>query len=128
MARRSVILFAALALAASAGCLHRRAAPEPPPGDDGTVRVVVTNNYEVPRVVYASSNGSTLRLGVVAPGIERAFELRRHFYQNDVVTFSAGPSGDARRVSAWPLQLVTGDVVDFVIATLLNGTTATIRP
>jgi len=125
--RRGIPIAALLLAVAGGGCLHRRAAGVPP-ADDGTVHVVVTNNYEVPMVVYASGTGTTLRLGIVAPGIEREFVLRRHSYENGPVTFSAGPSGDPRRVSAWPLQLVSGDVVDFVIATLLNGTTATIRP
>lgn len=95
-----------------------------------SVVVNVTNNYSIPMEVYAVGAGTAYRMGTVNPGIPSRFVLRRDLLAgNGQVEFVAQASGYGPRTRSGVLQLMAGDVaVDFEIATLLQGSRATVRP
>ncbi len=101
---------------------------EPPKQLNDSVLVVVTDNYALPMDVFASAAGTTYRLGTVDPGIQRHFVLRSDLLATDQqVTFSAQATGVGPRIEVDPIYVAHGDVIEFVIATNLIGSRATVR-
>ncbi len=94
-----------------------------------TVVVFVTNNWELPMDVFASSAGTNYRMGTVNPGIVSRFVLRRDMLATDrIVQFVAQATGYGPRIAAEPLMITPGDIVDFEISTHLVGSRAEVRP
>ncbi len=101
---------------------------EPPRPENDTVVVIVTDNYALPMEIYASAAGTTYRLGLVDPGIERRFVLQPDLLAtNQQVTFVAQASGVGPRVEAEPIYVAPGDVIDFILETNLIGSRAVVR-
>jgi hypothetical protein len=93
------------------------------------VVVNVTNNYALPMDVFAIASGSTFRLGTVNPGIGSRFTLHKNlFATNHQVTFLAQATGYGPRTTTDRVYVTPGNTVDFVIATNLVGSLATVRP
>ncbi|HVH66905.1 MAG TPA: hypothetical protein VM716_03480 [Gemmatimonadales bacterium] len=106
--------------AADPGQLRPNAAP---------VTVNVTNNSQSAMEIYAAGGGTSYRMGTVAPGIARRFELRPGMIASGgQIHFVAQASGAGPRVQSEQLTLSPGDVVDFEITTNLVGSRATVRP
>lgn len=100
---------------------------EAPPND--SVIVYVTNNYEIPMEIYVLGTGTTYRMGTVNPGIVSRYVLRRDMMStNHIMQFIAQATGYGPRAGSGQIQIMPGDTVDFVIATNLVGTQATVRP
>jgi hypothetical protein len=110
-------------------CAHGRgAAADPGTARPADVLVNVTNNYATSMEVHAIASGINYRMGTVSPGIPRQFVLQRAILgSGGMVEFLAQASGYGPRARSEQLQLVPGDIVDFVIATNLEGSTATVR-
>jgi hypothetical protein len=127
--QRGSIVIAGLLLA-SAACAHGRRtatdAGEPIDAAQG-VRVHVTNHYKTEMEIYATGSGTTQRLGLVAPGLEREFALPRVIVLAGSVTFTAHASGHGPLVQSDELRVSPGDIVDFDIATNLIGSQASVR-
>jgi len=93
------------------------------------VTVYVTNNYQSAMEIYAVGGGTSYRLGTVAPGVPRHFELRPGMIATGgQVQFVAQATGAGPRVQSDQLVLAPGDIVDFEITTNLVGSHATVRP
>ncbi len=100
-----------------------------PPVENDSVVVYVTNNYEIPMEVYVIGAGTSYRLGVVDPGIDRRFVLRHDVVStNRQVEFVAQASGYGPRARSGQLYVAPGEEVDFTIASQLIGTRAVVRP
>ena len=100
---------------------------EAPPND--SVVVYVTNDYELPMEAYVIGSGTYYRMGTVNPGIESRFVLKKNMLAtNHIVEFVAQATGYGPQARTGQLQVMPGDVVDFIIATNLVGTRATVRP
>ena len=100
---------------------------EAPPND--SVVVYVRNDYGLPMEAYVVGAGTYYRMGTVNPGIESRFVLRRNMLaMNHIVEFVAQATGYGPQARTGDLQVMPGDVVDFVIATNLIGTRASVRP
>jgi alpha-amylase len=96
---------------------------------DDSVLVVVTNHYALPMEVYAVGAGTSYRLGTVNPGTDREFALRRALLLGGkTVSFLAQASGYGPHVQSAEVTTMPGDVLDFVIATNLIGSYASVRP
>jgi len=94
-----------------------------------SVVVNVTNNYAVAMEIFAVGSGITYRLGSVNPGLDGRFVLRQAMLlSGGQVEFLAQATGFGPRVRSGELQIVPGNVVDFVIETNLIGSQATVRP
>lgn len=122
---------AALVVVTTFGCQGRGAAADPGQlrPDAAPVTVNVTNNSQSAMEIYAVGGGTAYRMGTVAPGIARRFEVRAGMIATGgQVQFVAQATGAGPRVQADPLTLRPGDVVDFEITTSLVGTRATVRP
>ena len=141
MRRGSWVLIAGL-LVTSAGCRKSGAAADgnefPPTGTP--VRVYVTNHWEQAMEVSVVAAGSTYRLGLVSPGIDRSFVLpQAALAAGGRVEFIAQPSGVAAEGRSGPFGRVApsarsgeisvspGDIVDFEITTFLGDSRATVR-
>ncbi len=95
----------------------------------GSVRLEVTNNYVLPVEVYAYGAGTSYHVGTVHPGIVSRFVIRDAMLAaGGVVEFVAEPADRRPPVSSGQMLLKRGETVDFVIATHLIGSTATVRP
>jgi hypothetical protein len=130
MGRTSGFLAAAVITLGSA-CAHGRGAAGPPPPvpEGAPVQVYVTNNYSLPMEIFAVGDATTYDMGVAAPGLVRHFVLRSSLLASGGhVTFIAQSTAYGPRVVSDELYLVPGNVVDFEIATLLDGSKATVRP
>ncbi len=92
------------------------------------VIVEVENNYEIPMQVFASGSGIYYRMGIVAQGQRGTFTLRQALTLGGMVEFVTQPTGYGPQISGGQLYVAPGDTVDFVIATLLQGTLAIVRP
>ena len=127
--RRSSVVAVVLLLAGSA-CAHggtgaqTNSAPQAVQG----VRVLVSNHYKIEMDVSATGSGTTQRLGVVAPGLEREFSLPHVIVVAGAVTFTAHPTGYGPTVRSEEVKIRPGDVVNFEIATSLIGSQAWVRP
>jgi hypothetical protein len=114
------------------GCSHGHG----PPADPGQLRpnaapilVNVTNNSQSAMEIYAAGGGTSYRIGTVAPGIARRFELRPGMIASGgQVHFVAQATGAGPRVQSEQLTLSPGDIVDFEITTNLVGSRTTVRP
>jgi len=129
MHRGSVVV--AVLLAAGSACTHGRGTAAPTNGSPQAaqrVRVHVSNHYKTEMDVSATGSGTTQRLGLVAAGLEREFDLPRVIVVAGAVTFTAHPSGYGPIVRSEELRIRPGDVVDFEIATNLIGSQAWVRP
>lgn len=118
-------------LLVAAACAHHKADPdtEPAPADLPPVRVEVRNKYSLPMEIFVIGGGSNQRLGTVYPGNVTAYVLPQNIVGNGSAELEARPTGNTRDVArSGPLLLAPGAVVDFVIATQLFASTATIRP
>lgn len=128
--QRGVVFAAALVLVGTA-CRHGRGAVAPsnePPEAVRGVRVHVTNHYKTDMDVSATGSGTTQRLGMVAPGLEREFAVPQLMVVAGAVTFTAHPSGYGPTVRSEEVRIRPGDIVDFEIATNLVGSQAWVRP
>jgi hypothetical protein len=127
MQGRQLFAIAALCMT-SATCAHGHG----PATSDSTplpaVRVHVNNHYKTEMEIYATGSGTTQRLGLVAPGLEREFDVPQHMVVAGLVTFTAHPSGVGPTVRSDEIRIRPGDMVDFDIATNLFGTQAWVRP
>ena len=100
---------------------------EAPPND--SVIVYVQNDYALPMEAYVVGTGTSYRMGTVNPGIESRFVLRRDMLSTDhILEFIAQATGYGPQARTGQLQVMPGDVVDFIIATNLIGTRAQVRP
>ena len=94
-----------------------------------SVVVYVENNYALPMDAYVVGAGTYYRMGTVDPGIESRFVLRRDMLATDhILEFVAQAAGMGPQARTGQMQVMPGDVVDFVIATNLIGTRASVRP
>lgn len=118
-------------LVAITACAHHAAAAgsddAPKPGI-ASVRVSVTNHYKTEMEIYVTGSGTAHRLGLVAAGLEREFELPQVVAVGGSVTFRAQPSGFGPLFESEEVRIRPGDIVDFQIATNLMGSRATVRP
>jgi hypothetical protein len=130
MRRGPWFLIGVLILATHA-CAHGRRpaahAAEAQPADSAVV-LNVTDFYVLTVEVYAVASGTSYRMGTVSPGIVSHFTLRQSMLGNGMVEFVAIPADSVYTVRSGELLLVPGDIVDFVIATHLRNSTATVRP
>jgi hypothetical protein len=123
------LLFAIAALFVStATCAHGRGTATNTNWPLPAVRVHVSNHYKTEMEIYATGSGTTQRLGLVAPGLEREFDIPQHMVVAGSVTFTAHPSGVGPTVRSDEIRIRPGDIVDFEIATNLFGTQAWVRP
>ncbi|MGD0484264.1 MAG: hypothetical protein ABSB58_06375, partial [Gemmatimonadales bacterium] len=100
-----------------------------PEGANDSVVVYVTNNYEVPMEIVAFGSGTSYRMGVVNPGIESRFVLRRAMLATTGdVGFVVHASGYGPQKTIESIRIAPGDTVDVVIATFLAGSRAVVRP
>ncbi len=118
----------ALAIAVS-GCIWRSSEPEPGPLPPlaADTRVDVTNNNWLDMVIYASRNGSRIRLGTVTsletesfampPSLEHAGELR----------LIASPIGRNGSYSSDPVSVWPGQRVAFTIENQIGISTISVR-
>ena len=129
MQGRSLSIIGALMVTIFA-CTHGHGADSQNPQTEPLpVGVNVTNNSQSAMEIYAVGSGTSYRIGVVAPGLARRFELRLGMIASGGhVHFLAQASGQGPRVQSEELVLAPGDVVDFEIATNLVGSRATVRP
>jgi hypothetical protein len=122
---------AALFVTTSA-CAHRGTAAASPGQlrpDAAPVSVNVTNNSQSAMEIFALGGGTSYRMGTVAPGIPRRFELRPGMIAvGGHVRFLAQASGTGPRVQSDDVMVAPGDVVAFEITTNLVGSRATVRP
>jgi hypothetical protein len=111
-------------------CAHgQRAATGQPLTEPLPVSVNVTNNAQSAMEIFAIGSGTSYRMGVVAPGIARRFELRLSMVgSGGRVQFLAQASGAGPRIQSDEIVLSPGDVVDFEITTNLIGSRAIVRP
>lgn len=125
MRRGSWVLILGLLLTSSA-CAHGGGAARP---TDSAIRLQVTNHYSLPMEVYVAGSGINHRLGTVLPGMVSWFVLPEATVGNGPVEFQAHPTADARALArSGELLLAHGQVVQFVIATPLFNSTATVQP
>ncbi len=97
-----------------------------PSGRPGLVNV--TNNYALPADVSALGCGTSYRMGTVSPGIASHFVLRQAMLAcGGMVELVAKPAGTEPAVRSWPMQLTSGDIVDFEITTHLIASYASVR-
>lgn len=117
-------------LLAGAACTHQSGATsQAPAAQEGSqVRVNVTNHFSVSADIYAQGQGIRQRLGSVHPGMSSSYVLPPSLVANGLVEFIADVGAAGAPVRSGTLQLVAGDVVDFVIETNLFGSTARVRP
>jgi hypothetical protein len=129
MQRGSWSVIGALIVTISA-CAHgQRAVTGQPLTEPLPVSVNVTNNAQSAMEIFAIGSGTSYRMGVVAPGIARRFELRLSMVgSGGRVQFLAQASGAGPRVQSDEIVLSPGDVVDFEITTNLIGSRAIVRP
>jgi hypothetical protein len=124
--------FALAALFMGAGaCAHHHGTADP--GDvqphGAPVSVNVINNSQSSMEIFVVGGGTTYRIGSVAPGIPRRFELRPGMIAaGGHVQFVAQASGAGPRVTTDEIVVSPGDIVDFEITTSLVGSHATVRP
>ena len=94
-----------------------------------SVIVYVENDYALPMEAYVTGAGTDYRMGTVDPGLLSRFVLRSNMLStNHVLEFVAQATGDGPQARTGQLTVIPGDIVDFVIATNLIGTRATVRP
>jgi hypothetical protein len=130
--QRGLRVLVAGLLVASAACAHQVAAAgdasEPKPGI-ASVRVRVSNHYLTEMEIVVTGSGTVHRLGLVAPGLEREFDLPQVVVVGGAVTFRAHqPSGFGPYFESEEVRIRPGNVVDFQIATNLLGSRAMVRP
>jgi hypothetical protein len=117
------LLVAAAGCASHAGAAAATGGPQQAPN----VRVHVINHYKTEMEVLATGSGTVQRLGLVAPGIERDFDIPQGLVINGSVSFVAQPSGAGPIVRSEEVRIRPGDIVDFEIATNLIGSRAMVR-
>jgi hypothetical protein len=131
MQRGLQFALAALFVSASA-CAHRRGTAADPgqiPPHAAPIDVNVTNNSQSAMEIFVVGNGTSHRMGTVAPGVPRRFELPPGMVAaGGHVQFLAQASGAGPRVQSDEVVVAPGDVVDFEITTNLVGSRATVRP
>jgi hypothetical protein len=110
-------------------CAHQHgAAADPGAALPPAVHVTVTNHYSTDVEIFVTASGATLRLGSVAPGIDRTFMLPRGMVGNGSVELSAQPAGYGPLVRSGALVLSPGDFVYFEITHNWIDSRATVRP
>jgi hypothetical protein len=124
------VLGAGLLLAGSACSRSRAAAPDTAEAQpaEALVRVHVINHYREDMQIIASGGGSTQRLGLVAAGLERDFDIPQVLVGTGAVAFVAQPSGRGPIVRSDQVRVRRGAIVDFEITTNLINSNATVRP
>lgn len=122
MPRGSMVLIAGMLLTASACARRGSEAPLVQ-----TVRVHVTNHYEISMEIYATVAGINHRLGLVSPNISRDFFLPQAMLQSGPIAFYAQPSGTAQVVPGGTVSVSPGDIVDFEITLQLIDSRVTVR-
>ena len=130
MRRGLQLLIAAVAVAASS-CAHGRRAADSRQVLAGLdpITVNVVNNYQSAMEIYAIVGKTTYRVGTVAPGIPRSFELRlATLASGGHLVLLAQASGAGPRYQSDDLFLSPGNTVDFEIETNLIGSHANVRP
>lgn len=124
-------VIAALIVVTRLECHGRGAAVDPGQLQPNAAPIIVnvTNNSQSAMEIYATGGGTSYRMGTVAPGIARHFELRPGMIANGgQVHFVAQATGAGPRVQSAQLTLSPGNIVDFEITTNLVGSRATVRP
>jgi hypothetical protein len=114
-------------LVSGSACAQHSGAAAGGPKPAASVRVYVINHYKTEMEIYATGSGTAQRLGLVAPGLEREFELPQALVGGGMVMFRAQPSGFGPMFESEEVRIRPGDVVDFQIATNLIGSRATVR-
>jgi hypothetical protein len=79
--------------------------------------------------IFVIGSGTTYRIGSVAPGLPRTFQLRSAtIAAGSHVLFVAQATGAGPRIETDEVVVTPGDIVDFEITTNLVGSRATVRP
>jgi len=120
--RRALLVLALCLPLAGAKCMRR---PSEVPPRDAPVRVIVQNDYGSEVEVYAIGGGTSLRLGLVNPGMEGRFEVPHGMIGTGSVEFEARTSG-RNTARSGPLHLQPGHVVEFHVTAQLYNSTANI--
>lgn len=127
MHRGQWILIAGLALAVA--CAHAGASDTDEPQPTlAPVRVEVLNHYALPMEIYVAGAGATYRLGIVAPEMTATFVVPQNLLAKGSAEFRAQPTARGPSFRSGELLLAPGAIVDFVIASVLFSSNATIRP
>lgn len=127
--RGSRILVARLFLLAAACKSGSGAAADAAPTPAASpVLVNVTNNYNGPVEIYATSAGTSYRLGTVNPGFARRFVLRQAMVGNSPVEFMASVGAGTPVFRSDRLVVAPGAVVDLEVGLHRVLTTVTVRP
>lgn len=97
--------------------------------DVAPVGVNVINNSQSSMEIYVRGGGTMYRIGTVAPGLPRRFELRATMLTaGGHIQFLAQASGAGPRVQTDDIVVSPGDEVEFEITTSLVGSRATVKP
>lgn len=102
--------------------------PDEPGPSDSPVRVEVTNHHALPVEIYAAGAGTSQRLGVVNPGMSAHFVIPGNLTHSGSVELQASPTASTQRFRSDRLLLAPGTIVEFIVATQLFNSTATLRP
>lgn len=116
---------AAVVLAVACG---RAPAPESATPTGDPVTVLVTNSFALPVEIRAIGSGINQRLGTVLPGMSARFTITQTMSIGGSVELVADAGAASRPYRSPPMLMAPGSVVDFVVATQLLNSTATIRP
>ena len=124
--RRRIVATALAPLVAVAACATGRTTTSSAAGEVEPVRNEVTvrvdNAYSNFVDVYAVGNGIVSRLGTVNVGGPTVFRLRLgSFPPGQQIQLVAVPLAGRGRATSGPLSIEAGEVIDFRVDPLLNG-------
>lgn len=108
-----------------AACSHGVGSDTPRPADS-RVRVEAVNRYALPIELFATGSGISHRLGTVDPGMTAEFFVPPNLIGGSVELQARSGTGQ-RPFSTGQILLAPGTIVDFVIASQLFNSTATLR-
>lgn len=114
------ILLVGLLAAASVGCGSKSEPQTGPMSQVQDATVQVTNNNWLDMVVYATRNGTRVRLGMVTSMDQEVFSLPSNLISNTNVQLIASPIGANRSYSSEPLNVWPGQRVQFIIENQLG--------
>ena len=125
--RRRIRALCAGLVVAAAGCAGSQALKATPTPESGDIRLSVKNGFGYPVTVYAIGSGTTWKVGRVMPEAVRDFTVPKALVANGVVEFAVSGDGDAAPVKSGPMQLTSGQIVDFTITRPLYASSAIVR-
>ena len=125
--RRIIRAFCAGLVLIAAGCAGSQAVNTTPTPESSAIRLSVKNGFGYPVTVYAIGSGTTWKVGRVMPEATRDFTVPQALVANGVVEFAVSGDGDAAPVRSGPMQLTSGQIVDFTITRPLYASSAVVR-